>query len=113
MVLYRSGDSCHHQPVDADERKERGMRDADRLHETSDPWRLMMSDPDMKNAEHIEQQPVPGHTENIPSDGSDERRDGESGTQRLEDVAPGADPDTKPGTPPGTQSDADRTRSPD
>ncbi|WP_244217766.1 MARCKS-like protein [Paraburkholderia caledonica] len=56
---------------------------------------------------------MPGHTENIPSDGSDERRDGESGTQRLEDVAPGADPDTKPGTPPGTQSDADRTRSPD
>jgi hypothetical protein len=73
----------------------------------------MMSDPDMKNAEHIEQQPVPGHTENIPSDGSDERRDGESGTQRLEDVAPSAAPDTKPGTPPGTQSDADRTRSPD
>jgi hypothetical protein len=57
MVLYRSGDFCHHQPVDADDRKERGMRDADWLHETSDPWRLMMSDPDMKNAEHIEQQP--------------------------------------------------------
>ena len=56
---------------------------------------------------------MPGHTENIPSDGLDDRRDGESGTQRLEDVAPDAGPDTKPGTPPGTQSDADRTRSPD
>ncbi len=63
-----------------------------------------MSDPDTKNTEHIEQQPVPGHTENIPSNGSDERRDGESGTRRLEDVAPSAAPDTKPGTPPARKA---------
>ncbi|CAB3640313.1 MARCKS-like protein [Paraburkholderia rhynchosiae] len=72
-----------------------------------------MSDPDPKSKEHIEQQPVPGHTENIPADGSDERADGESGSRRLEDAAPTASPDTKPGAPPGTQSEADRTRSPD
>ncbi|WP_027799494.1 hypothetical protein [Paraburkholderia dilworthii] len=72
-----------------------------------------MSDPDTKNTEHIEQQPAPGHTENIPSDGSDERPEGEAGSRRMEDVAPTAGTDTKPGTPPGTQSDADRTRSPD
>ncbi|CAB3742831.1 hypothetical protein LMG22037_06637 [Paraburkholderia phenoliruptrix] len=58
---------------------------------------------------HIEQQPLPGHTENIPSDGSDERPE----NHRLEDAAPTAGPDTKPGTPPGSQSDADRTRAPD
>lgn len=68
-----------------------------------------MSDPDSKSSGHIEQQPVPGHTENIPTDGSDER----SNERRLEDAVPAASPDTKPGTPPGTQSEADRTRSPD
>lgn len=48
---------------------------------------------------HIEQQPLPGHTENIPANPSrDEQRSGAS-----EERAPDAAPDTKPGTPPGTQ----------
>ncbi|HEX7934892.1 MAG TPA: MARCKS-like protein [Paraburkholderia sp.] len=68
-----------------------------------------MSDPEPEDTGHIQQQPVPGHTENIPADGSDARPDG----QRLEGAASTASPDTKPGTPPGTQSEADRTRSPD
>ena len=67
-----------------------------------------MADPESKTG-HIEQQPVPGHTENIPTDGSDNRRD----DHRQETAAPTASPDTQPGPPPGSQSDADRMRSPD
>ncbi|MDR6420615.1 hypothetical protein J2801_002896 [Paraburkholderia phenoliruptrix] len=42
-----------------------------------------MPDPEPQTR-HIGQQPLPGHTENIPSDGSDERPE----NHRLEDAAP-------------------------
>jgi hypothetical protein len=58
--------------------------------------------------EHIEGQPVPGHTENIPANPREPAPRGPS-----EDRAPDARPDSKPGTPPGTQSERDRTKSPD
>lgn len=59
---------------------------------------------------HIEQQPVPGHPERLVDDPDSQSPPGGG---RLGERAPTATPDTKPGTPPGSQSDADRTRSPD
>ncbi|MDR5822402.1 hypothetical protein [Caballeronia sp. LZ043] len=58
--------------------------------------------------EHIEQQPVPGHTENIPANPAEPAPRGPN-----EDRASDARPDDKPGTPPGTQSGRDRNKSPD
>lgn len=62
---------------------------------------------------HVERQPVPGHTEQIPANPArDEPRSGPN-----EDRAPSAmsdtKSDTKPGTPAGTQSARDRLRTND
>ncbi|VXB39246.1 MARCKS-like protein [Burkholderia sp. 8Y] len=57
---------------------------------------------------HIESQPIPGHTENIPTNPADDPKRGPT-----EDRAPDATPDTKPGTPPGTQSERDRLKTPE
>ncbi|HEY4297743.1 MAG TPA: MARCKS-like protein [Paraburkholderia sp.] len=54
----------------------------------------------------IEPQPVPGHTENLPT-GAEKATAPKPG---VEGSAPDAAPDTKPGTPPGTQSERDRQR---
>jgi hypothetical protein len=62
-------------------------------------------DPD---PQHIEQQPIPGHPERLTDDPDAQAPPGGG---RLEDNAPTATPDTKPGTPPGSQSERDRTRS--
>ncbi|MGN6318945.1 hypothetical protein [Trinickia sp.] len=64
---------------------------------------------------HIERQPVPGHTENIPVDGDMRQAPAASPIDGpvagpVGDAAPTADPETKPGTPPGTQSERDRLR---
>jgi hypothetical protein len=70
------------------------------------------AEPDLKGKvsaapqpDHIEQRPVPGHTEcriqESPPRGPNEDR------------APDARSDTKPATPPGTQSERDRTKSMD
>jgi hypothetical protein len=64
---------------------------------------------------HIERQPAPGHTENIPVDGDMRQAPGASPIDGpvagpVEDVAPTADPETKSATPPGTQSERDRLR---
>jgi hypothetical protein len=57
---------------------------------------------------HIESQPIPGHTENIPTNPADAPARGP-----MEDRAPDATPDTKPGTPPGSQSESDRLKTPE
>ncbi|SEJ18629.1 MARCKS-like protein [Paraburkholderia diazotrophica] len=62
------------------------------------------------NEEHVEQQPVPGHTEHVPIS-PDEQRNPQRGPS--ESATTTAKPDTKPATPPGTQSDRDRQRSND
>lgn len=58
---------------------------------------------------HIERQPVPGHTENMPV-GPDMQQAPRGGV--VEGGAPAADPATKPATPPGTQSERDRRKTP-
>ncbi|MDR5755214.1 MULTISPECIES: MARCKS-like protein [unclassified Caballeronia] len=58
--------------------------------------------------QHIEGQPAPGHTENIPANPNEPAPRGPN-----DDRAPDAGPDAKPGTPPGTQSESDRLKSPD
>jgi hypothetical protein len=58
-------------------------------------------------AGHIEPQPSPGHTENIPV-GPDMPQAPRGGV--IEEGAPTAEPGTKPATPPGTQSERDRAR---
>ncbi|EKS71002.1 MULTISPECIES: hypothetical protein [Caballeronia] len=63
---------------------------------------------DEQTPQHIEGQPVPGHTENIPANPKEPAPRGPN-----EDRAPDAGPATKPGTPPGTQSEGDRLKSPD
>lgn len=64
---------------------------------------------------HVEPEPVPGHTENIPVDGDMRQAPGASPDSGpvagpVEDAAPTAGPDTKPGAPAGTQSERDRSR---
>lgn len=64
---------------------------------------------------HVEPEPVPGHTENIPVDGDMRQAPGASSDAGpvagpVEGGAPSTDPDTEPGTPPGTQSERDRSR---
>jgi hypothetical protein len=67
-----------------------------------------MSNDAQKPEPHVESQPVPGHTENMPV-GPDMPQSPGGGA--IEDAAPTAQPDTKPGTPPGTQSRRDTLRS--
>lgn len=64
----------------------------------------------VENTEHIEQQPLPGHPEHLTDDPDSQQPPGGG---RLEGNAPTATPETKPGMPPGSQSDSDRIRSPD
>jgi len=56
---------------------------------------------------HIESQPIPGHTEHISTNPAEQERG------PNEDLSPTAGPDTKPGTPPGTQSESDRLKTPE